>query len=104
MSDLRTNVTALLRLISHYRLTGDIKKNNVMLLKIIDSQIGTDHSGQPLMRDDGRPKECVETSVAVPTAKPGGSNLEIFTDGACIRNPGGDGGWGFVAVRASSRS
>ena len=25
--------------------------------------------------------------------------LEIFTDGACIRNPGGDGGWGFVAVR-----
>lgn len=25
--------------------------------------------------------------------------LEIFTDGACIHNPGGDGGWGFVAVR-----
>ena len=25
--------------------------------------------------------------------------LEIFTDGACIRNPGGDGGWGVVVVR-----
>ncbi len=25
--------------------------------------------------------------------------LEIFTDGSCIRNPGGDGGWGVVAVR-----
>ena len=25
--------------------------------------------------------------------------LEIFTDGACWPNPGGDGGWGFVVVR-----
>lgn len=25
--------------------------------------------------------------------------FEIFTDGACIHNPGGDGGWGVVAVR-----
>ena len=29
--------------------------------------------------------------------------LEIFTDGACIRNPGGDGGWAFVAVRAGKK-
>ncbi len=30
-------------------------------------------------------------------------NLEIFTDGSCIRNPGGDGGWGFVAVRGGRK-
>ena len=99
MGDLETNVAALLRLISHYRLTGDIKKNNATLLKIIGSQIGTDCFGKPLADGGGRPKAESQVCASEPAARPGGSHLEVFTDGACIRNPGGDGGWGFVAVQ-----
>ena len=29
--------------------------------------------------------------------------LEIYTDGSCSRNPGGDGGWAFVAVREGQK-
>lgn len=99
INDLGTNVAALLRLISHYRLTGDIKKNNATLLKVIGSQIGADGFGKPLTVGAERSKAGAGISVAVPASRPGGPYLEIFTDGACIRNPGGDGGWGFVAVR-----
>lgn len=99
MNDLGTNVAALLHLISHYRLTSDIKKNNATLLKTIGSQIGTDHFGKPSVVCDGLSNVGTEDFVDVLAAMPSGSHLEIFTDGACIRNPGGDGGWGFVAVR-----
>ena len=83
MDDLKTNVAALLRLISRYEQTGDIREYNVELLESIGAQIGTDCFGNP-----------AADSPPAPAAAP----MEIFTDGACIPNPG-PGGWGFVAVR-----
>ena len=37
------------------------------------------------------------------TRPPGSPTLEIFTDGSCSRNPGGDGGWAFVVVREGQK-
>lgn len=31
-------------------------------------------------------------------------DYHIYTDGACIKNPGGAGGWGFVALNAQTRA
>ena len=83
MDDLKTNVAALLRLIWDYEKTGDVQEHNAELLQSIGAQIGTDCFGNPAR--GGR---------HAPTISP----VEIFTDGACIPNPG-RGGWGFVAVR-----
>ena len=83
MIDLRTNVVALLRLISRHEDTGEIHEHNVELLESIGAQIGTDVFGNPMTDSP---------------AAADGAPLEIFTDGACNPNPG-RGGWGFVAVR-----
>ncbi len=83
MDDLRTNVAALLRLIWRYEKTGSIQEYNAELLEDIGAQIGTDCCGNP-----------ATDSPSAPAAAP----LDIYTDGACIPNPG-RGGWGFVAVQ-----